>query len=102
MQQTSKPAKAARLAMFGPPPLIIGEDADAYEELLARVSADVEPKDILEEIWVRDIVDLAWGLLRLRRLKAGLFNANAYPRGQRIQDQSKPRKRASQHRPEDR
>lgn len=77
-ERRSEPPKPARLALFGPPPLITGEDSEAYYELLARVSADVSPKDILEEFWVRDIVDLFWELLRLRRIKAGLFNANAY------------------------
>src|SRR5260221_998271 len=57
-----KPARArlrTRLsAPFGPPPLIDGENSAEYEELLGRVSATVKPADILEEIWVRDIVDL--------------------------------------------
>jgi hypothetical protein len=41
----------------------------AYEELLARARAEIEPVNILEEIWVREIVDLAWDVLRLRRLR---------------------------------
>ena len=43
---------------FGPAPLLDGEDPAAYDELLARVSGAVKPSDILEEIWVRDVVDL--------------------------------------------
>jgi hypothetical protein len=77
-----KPARArvrTRLsAPFGPPPLIDGENSAEYEELLARVSATVKPADILEEIWVRDIVDLVWEAWRLRRLKAALMAANAH------------------------
>jgi hypothetical protein len=65
-------------APFGPPPLIDGENSAEYEELLARVSATVKPADILEEIWVRDIVDLVWEAWRLRRLKAALMAANAH------------------------
>jgi hypothetical protein len=38
----------------------------------------VKPADILEEIWVRDIVDLVWEAWRLRRLKAALMAANAH------------------------
>ena len=77
----------AKSIPFGPPPLIEGEDATAYDELLTRISATVKPADILEDIWVRDIVDLVWEILRLRRLKAnvimaktnfGLFRALAY------------------------
>ena len=65
------------LAPFGPAPLIEGEDAAAYDELLLRISSAVRPADIFEEIWVRDIVDLVWEALRLRRLQASLFTAGA-------------------------
>lgn len=69
---------STRLALFGPPPLLEGEDPAAYDELLARVSGAVKPADILEEIWVRDYVDLAWEILRLRRLKSQLLTANVH------------------------
>lgn len=69
---------AERLALFGPPPLIEGEDAAAYDELLVRISAAVKPADILEDIWVRDIVDFTWEIFALRRLKANLMTATSY------------------------
>jgi hypothetical protein len=62
---------------FGPPPLIAGEDAAAYDAFLARATAVVEPADFLEEMWVRDAVDLGWEVFRLRRLKAELVTASA-------------------------
>ena len=67
-----------RLALFGSPPLLAGEDAAAYDELLARVSGAMKPADVLEEIWVRDVVDLVWETFRLRRLKTSLLAANAH------------------------
>ena len=72
------PAAVERWDLFGPPPLFDGENTESYDELLARISAAVKPADILEEIWVRDIVDLAWEALRLRKLKANLMTATAY------------------------
>jgi len=63
---------------FGPPPLLDGEDPAAYDDLLARVSGAVKPSDILEEIWVRDVVDLTWEVQRLRQLKAKLLDLNAH------------------------
>src|SRR5258705_196751 len=69
---------SAALAFLAPPPLIAGEDAAAYDDLLARISTALEPSDILEEIWVRDVVDMVWDALRLRRLKAQLLTASAY------------------------
>jgi hypothetical protein len=68
-----------RLAIFGPPPLLKGEDAAAYNDLLMRVSGHLKPSDIFEEIWVREIVDLIWESLRWRRHLAS-FLATAIPR----------------------
>ena len=62
--------RAGRSAWLGPPPLLEGEDAAAYDELLGRISGAVKPSDIFEEIWVQDIVDLVWEVVRLRRLSA--------------------------------
>ena len=73
-RREAKPTTTARLAL----PLITGEDADLYEALRSRVSADVAPKDVLEEILLHDTIDLTWEISRLRRMKAGLFNATAY------------------------
>jgi hypothetical protein len=52
-----------------------GEAKDAYDALFARVQASVQPKDIFEEIWVRDVVDLVWWARRLRRLMDSLLVA---------------------------
>jgi hypothetical protein len=65
-------------ALFGAPPLFEGEDTAAYEGLVERVAGAVAPADVLEEMWVRDVVDLAWEALRLRRLKATLLSAAAH------------------------
>jgi hypothetical protein len=56
-------------SILGPPPILPGEDVSAYETLIARVCADLEPADIIEEIWVRDIVYHTWEILRWRRIK---------------------------------
>jgi hypothetical protein len=71
-----RPGKSplATLTFCGPPPLLEGEDEGAYNDLLAKVSGAVKAKDVLEEIWVRDVVDLTWEILRWRRLKAELMN----------------------------
>jgi hypothetical protein len=71
-------ASSGDVDFFGPAPLIPGEDPSAYKALQTRVAAVVAPKDVLEEIWVRDVVDLVWESLRLRRLKAAFLNSAAY------------------------
>ena len=62
------------LKLFGPPPLLYGEDEAAYDEMLARVSGAFGPKDFIEEIWVRDLVDAAWTIIRLRRIQAAFLS----------------------------
>src|SRR3977135_203507 len=69
---------SAALAFLAPAPLIAGEDAAAYDDLLARISTALEPSDILEEIWVRGVGDMVWDAMRLRRLKAQLLTVSAY------------------------
>lgn len=69
---------ATRMDLFGPPALLKGEDAAAYHALSAQIAAAIKPADFLEEIWARDVTDLTWDILRLRRLKTRLLNANVH------------------------
>jgi hypothetical protein len=76
------PAKTATrrpkpLELFGPSPIMEGEDIMWYGDLLDWVSTAVNPNDILEDIWVREVVDLVWEIFRLRRLKWTLLVASA-------------------------
>jgi hypothetical protein len=71
-------AEPARLTCFGPAPLFEGEDSAGYDDLLARVSGAIKPADIIEEIWIRDIVGLTWEALRLRRARTALLAATRY------------------------
>jgi hypothetical protein len=66
-------SKAPSWRLFGPPPLLAGEDVDAYDELCRRVCEAVQPVDVIDEILVVDVVSLEWEVLRWRRLKAGLL-----------------------------
>ena len=58
-------------------PLIPGDDTSGYDTLLAGISATVQPGDLLEEAWVRDVADLIWEAVRLRRLKAARLTTHA-------------------------
>ena len=59
-----------RTSLFGPPPILPGENPEAYEEIINRITATIEPRDFIEEIWCRDLADVAFNLFRLRRIKA--------------------------------
>src|SRR5262245_62172146 len=67
------PGQMQRLSLFGPPLLLEGEDAEAYDELLARMCAAVKPVDVIDEMLIADIVALEWEVLRWRRLKRTLM-----------------------------
>ncbi len=62
---------------IAPPPLIRDDTAAPYEALLGHIIAEVKPHGIVEHIWVRDFVDLAFEVVRLRGLKADLLTASA-------------------------
>jgi hypothetical protein len=72
---SKKPTSKAlsRWSLFGPPPVLEGEDAAAYDELFGRVSAAINPTDIIDEIFVADVVSSEWEVLRWRRLKSKLL-----------------------------
>jgi len=59
------------------PALNGNDDSAAWHDLAERIVGAVKPADILEDIWVRDVVDLVWDVVRLRRLKAHLFAVGA-------------------------
>jgi len=52
-----------------------GEDVAVYEELMARLQRDLKPRDVIEQIWVRDIVDNTIEILRYRRFRTKLLNS---------------------------
>lgn len=50
-----------------------GEDSEAYKITTNRIIESVDPKDYIELLWIRDIADLLWQILRLRRLKSNVL-----------------------------
>lgn len=60
---------------FEKPWLFPGEDPLGFEHLLDRMWAAVKPSDAIEQILTRDIADLHYDSLRLRRLKANFLDA---------------------------
>ncbi len=55
-------------------PLVAGESAESYASLGARAVVAVKPSDFIEEILLRDVVDLTWEIIRLRKLKSRLLS----------------------------
>jgi hypothetical protein len=64
-------------SLFGPPPVLIGEDAIAYDDLIGRVYAAIKPADVIDEMLIADVVASEWEFLRWSRLKLSLIQACA-------------------------
>ena len=69
---------SGRPSLFGPPPILPGENPKDYEEILNRITASIGPRDFIEEIWCRDLTDVAWNLFRYRRIKAAYLDAKIF------------------------
>lgn len=54
-------------------PVLLGEDPAAYDEFLGRAYAAIKPADIIDEIYINDVVSLEWEILRWRRLNSSLM-----------------------------
>ena len=63
--------------LFGPPPILAGEEETAYDELIGRVYAAIKPVDVIDEMLIADVVASEWEFLRWSRLKLSLLQACA-------------------------
>jgi len=70
MTKVSTLTAVSEHSLFGPPPLLEGEDAAAYDELYGRVCAAVKPVDVIDEMLIVDIVFLQVEVLRWHRWKS--------------------------------
>jgi hypothetical protein len=59
--------------LFGHAPTLKTEDNKAYWDFLNEVAGCLKPKDMIEWLWLKDVVDLSWEILRLRKLKITLI-----------------------------
>ena len=75
MRKKSTSKAISRHSLFGPPPVVEGENAAVYDELFGRVCAAVKPVDVIDEMFTADVVALEWEVLRWRRLKSSLMQA---------------------------
>jgi len=72
---TSASASVQRPALFGTPLLLPGEDAAAITPSATASPAATKPVDIIDEMFVDDLVSFQWEVLRWRRCKAGVISA---------------------------
>ncbi|MCK1743543.1 hypothetical protein IVA80_22520 [Bradyrhizobium sp. 139] len=65
-------------SLFDFRPVLEGEDAAAYDELIRGTRQAVHPVDFIDEIYVADVTFLEWEVIRWRRLKFRLMQAHMH------------------------
>jgi hypothetical protein len=66
-----------RVVGIAPTPLLPGERERDYTTIAERIVIASTPRDAIEEFLIRDVIDLTWEILRIRRVKAGIMRASA-------------------------
>jgi hypothetical protein len=61
-------------AMLGPRPTLPSEDHKAYDQLTYKFREAIAPQDIIEEILIRDAIDITWEIQRLKDFKKQLLH----------------------------
>ena len=75
-----------RVIGVAPASLLPGEAEADYIGVAKRIVDAAPPKDAIEEFLTRDVIDLTWEILRLRRMKAGLLRGSTSSGIQRLLD----------------
>jgi hypothetical protein len=65
-----------RVITIAPAPLLQGEKEADYAAIAGRIVGTSRPRDAIEEFLIRDVIDLTWEVLRLRRIKAGILRSS--------------------------
>lgn len=63
------------LSLFGAPPLVGGENRGLYERLRCQVALAVEPQNVIEWLYIKDVVDLDWEIRRYRHMQSVVLNS---------------------------
>ena len=66
----------SRIVAIAPAPVLPGENGFHYAKMAERIVEEAQPADAIEEFLIRDVVDLTWEVLRMRRLKVGVLGAS--------------------------
>jgi hypothetical protein len=60
--------------LFSKTPLLSTESEQDFAALIAQLKQEIEPRGIIEQMYVADIAALVWEILRLRRCKVATIN----------------------------
>ena len=55
--------------LLGAPPVLSSENAAGYDQLLGRLMESMKPKDLMEQLLIKEVVDSQWEMARYVRHK---------------------------------
>jgi hypothetical protein len=61
------------LAMMDDPPLTVDESAEDYYELFAAIATAAKPRDTIDWLHAKCVVDLTWEIKREKTIKIGII-----------------------------
>jgi hypothetical protein len=76
MKKSTRSRSVNSDVLFGPPPILGGEET-AYDELMGRVYAAINPVDVIDEMFIADVVASEWEFLHLSRMRFSLIQGCA-------------------------
>jgi hypothetical protein len=82
---------SAQPAILPTAPLLMTESKDEFKRIRDALADEINPRGILEQMYVEDIAYLVWEVLRLRRSRAGIINAAFRKALERVIEQCKNR-----------
>ena len=65
--------------IFAKTPCLSHEEPKDYSALLARWVQELKPTDAIEWLWIKDVADDSWEILRLLRIRPALLDAGRRP-----------------------
>ena len=75
MQKPPHVSEGRALALIARPALLSSESADEFEALVAALRQEIEPRGIVEHMYVSETASIVSEILRFRRCKAAIINA---------------------------
>ena len=55
--------------LFGPPPVLRSESTQSYDEIMTRLMEGFEPRNIIEQTYIKELADCTWEMARYTRHK---------------------------------
>jgi hypothetical protein len=70
----SEPMRPLRTPLLPRPPLLMTESREDFDQVRNTLEAEIQPRGMIEQMYVRDMAYILWEIRRLRRCKDTIIN----------------------------